>query len=66
MIAQFQILASDGGPSNAAEVLTTYIYYNGFKVKDMGYASAVSVALFAIILVFTAIQQRLNRVDWGY
>ena len=66
MIAQFQILAPDGGAGNRGEVLTTYIYHQGFKIKDMGYASAVSVALFVIILIFTAIQQRLNRVDWGY
>jgi multiple sugar transport system permease protein/raffinose/stachyose/melibiose transport system permease protein len=66
MIAQFQILASDGGPGKAGDVLTTYIYFTGFKMKDMGYASAVSVALFVIILAFTAVQQRLNRVDWGY
>ena len=66
MFAQFEIMAKDGGPGKAGEVLTTYIYYAGFKAKDMGYASAISVTLFLVILAVTLVQQRLNRVDWGY
>ena len=66
MFAQFEIIARDGGPAKAGQVLTTYIYYAGFKAKDMGYASAISVTLFFVILAVTLIQQRLNRVDWGY
>lgn len=66
MFVQFEILAKDGGAGKAGQVLTTYIYYTGFKAKDMGYASAISVALFLMILVVTLVQQRLNRVDWGY
>lgn len=64
--AQFSIVASNGGPGRAGYVLSTYIYDVGFKAKDMGYASAVSVALFFLILIVTVVQQRLNRVDWGY
>ena len=64
--AQFSILAPTGGPSRSAYVLGTYIYRQGFVVHDMGYASAVSVTLFLIILAITLVQQRLNRVDWRY
>jgi len=64
--AQFSIIAGSGGPGRAGYVLSTYIYDVGFKAKDMGYASAVSVALFFLMLIVTAVQQRLNRVDWGY
>jgi multiple sugar transport system permease protein/raffinose/stachyose/melibiose transport system permease protein len=64
--AQFSIVAGSGGPGRAGYVLSTYIYDIGFKSKDMGYASAISVALFLLILIVTAVQQRLNRVDWGY
>jgi len=64
--AQFSIIAKDGGPGRAGYVLSTYIYNLGFKVKDMGYASAVSLALFALILIVTVAQRRLNRIDWGY
>jgi len=70
MFAQFQIIARSsgmtGGVGRAGLVLTNYIYDVGFRIKDMGYASAISVALFAIIMVVTVCQQRLNRVDWGY
>jgi multiple sugar transport system permease protein/raffinose/stachyose/melibiose transport system permease protein len=66
MFAQFEIIARNGGPGRAGQVLTTYIYYAGFRAKDMGYASAISVMLFLLILVVTLIQQRTNRVDWRY
>jgi multiple sugar transport system permease protein/raffinose/stachyose/melibiose transport system permease protein len=66
MFAQFRIFASTGGAGNAGRVLTSYIYHIGFTAKDMGYSAAISVTLFIIILVFTAVQQRLNKVDWGY
>ena len=66
MFAQFMIFARTGGTNNSGRVLTTYIYYIGFTAKDMGYASAISVTLFVMILIFTMVQQRLNRVDWGY
>jgi len=66
MFAQFAIIARDGGAGQAGMVLTTFIYYSGFKAKDMGYASAISVTLFILILLVTIIQQRLNKVDWGY
>jgi len=67
MFAQFMVFGGrSGGAGNAARVLPTYIYFIGFTAKDMGYASAISVTFFLLILVFTIIQQRLNRVDWGY
>ena len=72
MFAQFMVFnrASgpvSGGPNNAGMVLTLYVYKTAFTgTKDMGYGAAISLALFVIIMVFTAIQQRLNRVDWGY
>lgn len=60
MFVQFQII---GKPQMA---MSTYIYHVGFKIKDMGFASSVSVVLFLVILVVTLFQQRLNKVDWGY
>lgn len=66
MFAQFPVLANKGGPNQAANVLTYYIYKVAFQTKDMGYASAISIVLFVLIMVFTIIQQRVNRVDWGY
>lgn len=64
--AQFSVIAPDGGIGRSGYVLSTYIYDMGFRNKDMGYASAISLMLFLVILVVTLIQQRLNRVNWGY
>ena len=65
--AQFSVMATnEGGAGRAGYVLSTYIYNIGFKQKDMGYASAVSLALFALIMIVTTVQRRLSRVDWGY
>lgn len=64
--AQFSIVAKGGGSGYAGYVMSTYIYDMGFVNKDMGYASALSVVLFMVIMVFTLIQRRATKVDWGY
>lgn len=72
MFAQFLVLNRaagpvSGGPDNAGMVLTLYLYKTAFTgSKDMGYGSAVALALFALIMAVTALQRRLGRVDWGY
>ena len=45
-----------GGPMFSSEVLVYYVYYMGFNVFDMGYASSMAVILFVIILLFTLLQ----------
>lgn len=50
-----------GGPENSTLVLGLYIYRQAFRYYDFGYAAALSWALFAIILVITAIQFSLAR-----
>ena len=47
---------TDGGPYGATEVALTYIYRNAFTFYNMGKASAMSVILFGITLVFGVIQ----------
>ena len=36
-----------------------------FEYKDMGYASAVSLVLFVIIMTLSLIEQKKSAVDWG-
>jgi len=52
-------LITGGGPGNATRVLSMLIYETGFSYLKMGQAAAISVVLFAIMLVFTAFQIRL-------
>ncbi len=66
MFAQFQIFAPKEGPQQSGLVMTGYIYKQAFVVKEMGYAAAISMALFVVILIVSAVQQRLGRVDWEY
>ncbi len=48
-----------GGPLNATLSTVLYIYQKAFKSFDMGYASAMTVLLFAIILIISLIQMKL-------
>ena len=61
LINSFQVfdpvyVMTKGGPMFSTEVLVYYVYYMGFNVFDMGYASSMAFILFLIILVFTLIQ----------
>jgi len=50
-----------GGPADATTTAVYYIYQQAFQFLQLGYASALSVALFAIILVFSLLQLRVFR-----
>ncbi len=43
---------TEGGPANETDTLITYLYKVGFRLYEMGKASAVSVIVFLILLVF--------------
>ena len=66
MFAQFNVLALKDGPQSSGLVLTSLIYKTAFVYKEMGYAAAISMVLFLIILLVTLVQQRLGKVDWEY
>lgn len=63
---QFKLLAKTGGANYSATVLSYFIYWESFKSNNMGYASAVSMLSFVIILLVTLIQLRLMKVRWNY
>ncbi|MEV6110862.1 sugar ABC transporter permease, partial [Streptomyces sp. NPDC051940] len=48
-----------GGPDNATLTVSMYLYENGFRYFDFGYASAIAYALTLIVVVFGAVQMRL-------
>lgn len=54
-------IMTKGGPVERTTTMVYYIYQAAFKFFDMGYASTLAFALFAITLVFTIIQLRLYR-----
>ncbi|RIJ77283.1 sugar ABC transporter permease [Nakamurella silvestris] len=50
------LIMTDGGPSNSTLLYGLYIYRQAFQYFDMGYASALAVGLFGIIMLITAVQ----------
>jgi multiple sugar transport system permease protein len=42
-------------------VLAYYIYERAFQTYDMGYASALAVVLFVVVLALTAIQFAIRK-----
>jgi multiple sugar transport system permease protein len=58
-------VATQGGPARATYFYVYNIYNTGFADFNMGYASALAWIFFAILLVFTLIQFRLQRL-WVY
>lgn len=50
-----------GGPGSSTYTLVYYIYTSAFKYYKFGYASAIAVILFLLLLVITIIQWRGNK-----
>ncbi|HEY4854621.1 MAG TPA: sugar ABC transporter permease [Streptosporangiaceae bacterium] len=66
IIGSFQIfdtvyVMTQGGPGNATNVVNYQIYQTAFQNFDVGSAAAMSLVLFAVILVVTVIQFRFFR-----
>lgn len=68
VIGSFQIfdtvaVTTQGGPVDSTKVLVYYIYQNAFSFFKMGYATAMSMLLFALLVFFTLMQMRLLRAN---
>ena len=72
LISSFQVfdqvwVMTQGGPAGATSVMVELIYKNAFSYYQMGYASAISWVLFALIFAVTIaqnlLQKKLDRSD---
>jgi multiple sugar transport system permease protein len=66
LIGAFQIFSqvyilTKGGPNNASQTMVPLLFNEAFSFYHMGYASAISWLLFAVILVFTLLAFRTTR-----
>jgi multiple sugar transport system permease protein len=52
-----------GGPLDSTKVIVYYIYQQGFRFQDMGYASAISIVTLALLLLISWLQMRWLRTD---
>ncbi len=68
IILHFQVfgqshLITRGGPNDQTQVLVRYIYQTAFRDSELGYASALAMVLFLLMLGFSVLQLRLNKED---
>jgi sn-glycerol 3-phosphate transport system permease protein len=54
-------IMTEGGPLNSSNVYVLHLYQNAFKWFKTGYASALALVLFVVILAITAAQMRLSK-----
>ncbi|MCM0646911.1 sugar ABC transporter permease [Clostridium swellfunianum] len=54
---------TEGGPAGATDTLMYYIYHNGFRLYNMGYASSIAWFLFLVLIVLTLIQFKFKKED---
>jgi len=59
------LLITSGGPGTATRPLIQYIYEVGFRQNNLGYAAALSYALFVILLILSLIQLKGNMIQGG-
>lgn len=58
-------LMTGGGPENGTLVLAYYIYQQGFEFFNVGYASALAIIMFVIVLALTIVQLILRQKGSG-
>jgi multiple sugar transport system permease protein len=66
IIASFKVfdlimVMTGGGPGRATNVLVIHTYNTAFKEFRFGYSSAIALVLFAVVLVITIIQFRMEK-----
>ena len=57
------ILTGDGGPGYETMLPGLYMFFNGFSYNRMGYACAIGVVLFLIMLIFTILNNYYIRSE---
>ncbi len=71
MISAFQVfdivqVMTDGGPQGQTQVLLLHIYNYAFRYQKMGWAAAVSIVMFLMILSISLLQNRLLNTELEY
>lgn len=55
------VVLTQGGPGDSSRSLVMYVYEKAFQVFEMGYASAISITLFIVIMLLTLVQFRVGQ-----
>jgi multiple sugar transport system permease protein len=57
-------IMTQGGPSNASETINLLLFNQAFAYFNIGYASSMAVALFAIVMGASLILMKVRRTEW--
>lgn len=55
------LIMTGGGPEGSTSTILYYLYQNIYEFDRIGYAAALSLVLFGIVLAMTLVNWRLNR-----
>ena len=55
---------TQGGPGNASETLNIYVFQMAFSYQRIGFASALLVLFFILVLMISLVLIRLRRSPW--
>jgi ABC-type sugar transport system permease subunit len=66
IIGSFQVfdvvyVLTRGGPGTSTTFLVQYAYDQGFNQRRQGYAAAIGVIIYVVVLVFTVLQWRFSK-----
>jgi len=56
-------VTTNGGPLDSTRVIVHYIVQNAFSFYKMGYASAISMTLCVVMMIYTVFQMRVMRAS---
>ncbi|WP_281166013.1 carbohydrate ABC transporter permease [Liquorilactobacillus sicerae] len=56
---------TQGGPLNSTNSMALFVYQNGFQNSNFGYAAAGSFIMFAVIIIATLIQFKIQKKQRG-
>ncbi len=62
---QYMLTDSGGGPDGVAQTISMYIYRHGFELGNVGYAAAVSLIFFVVILVLSLLLLKIIKKGEG-
>lgn len=54
---------TNGGPNHATELMSTYMYFTGFKTLKFGYSSAIGVVLLFLCALSVVISNKVFKSD---
>jgi multiple sugar transport system permease protein len=57
------LILTNGGPGRATQVLSLYAFQVAYKDFNFGYAAALSVVMFVLLMLFASAYIRVSRVN---